>query len=34
VKGKGVSFIEEAGVNNHNMPITQEQVQIALEELS
>lgn len=34
VKGKGVSFIEEAGANNHNMPITSEQVQIALKELS
>ncbi len=34
VKGRGVSFIEQAGVNNHNMPITPEQVQMALAELS
>lgn len=33
IKGKGVSFVEEAGVNNHNMPITSEQVQVALKEL-
>lgn len=33
VKGKGVSFVEEAGANNHNMPITSEQVKIALDEL-
>lgn len=33
IKGKGVSFVEAAGVNNHNMPITLEQVQIALDEL-
>ncbi len=33
IKGKGVSFIEEAGVSNHSMPITTEQLAKALEEL-
>lgn len=33
IKGKGVSFVEEAGVGNHNMPITKEQLETALEEL-
>jgi transketolase len=34
VKGKGVSFVEAAGVKNHNMPITPEQTQQALRELA
>ena len=34
VKGKGVSFIEQAGATNHNMPITKEQLQAALAELA
>jgi len=33
VKGKGVSFIESAGAANHNMPITNEQLEAALQEL-
>lgn len=33
VKGKGVSFVEAAGVKNHNMPITEEQKVQALKEL-
>lgn len=33
VKGKGVSFVESAGVANHSMKISQEQLEIALEEL-
>lgn len=33
VKGKGVSYIEAAGVKNHNMPITEEQRLQALKEL-
>ncbi|CDC72576.1 MAG: transketolase [Christensenellales bacterium] len=33
IKGKGVPFIEEAGVNNHSMPISLEQLNKALEEL-
>lgn len=33
VKGKGVSFVEAAGVKNHNMPITKEQKAQALKEL-
>ena len=32
-KGKGVSFVEEAGLANHNMPISAEQLTIALNEL-
>lgn len=32
-KGKGVSFIEEAGTGNHNMPIPAEKRATALEEL-
>ncbi|MFV0253108.1 MAG: transketolase [Beutenbergiaceae bacterium] len=32
-KGKGVSFIEEAGTSNHNMPISAEQTAAALQEL-
>ncbi len=34
IKGKGVSFIEAAGVNNHNMPITKEETLAALAELA
>lgn len=33
VKGKGVSFIEELGAANHSMPLSPEQVEIALAEL-
>lgn len=33
VKGKGVSFVEQKGVGNHSMPITPEQVELALKEL-
>ncbi len=33
VKGKGVSFVESAGVSNHNMKISQQQLEIALKEL-
>lgn len=33
IKGKGVSFIEQAGSANHNMPISPEQFEIALMEL-
>lgn len=33
VKGKGVSFVEEILSANHNMPITAEQLEIALKEL-
>lgn len=33
IKGKGVSFVEAAGCNNHNMPLTQEQTKQALKEL-
>ena len=33
VKGYGVSFIEKAGVNNHSMNISKEQLELALEEL-
>jgi len=34
IKGKGVSYIEQAGATNHNMPITKEQLEIALAELA
>lgn len=34
VKGKGVSFVEQAGCGNHNMPITAEQHRQALAELT
>lgn len=34
IKGKGVSFVEAAGAGNHNMPVTKEQMALALEELS
>ena len=33
IKGKGVSFIEEAKVGNHSMPINAEQLKLALKEL-
>ena len=33
VKGYGVSFIEKAGVDNHSMNISKEQLELALEEL-
>jgi transketolase len=33
-KGCGVSFIEKAGVNNHSMNISKEQLEMALEELN
>ncbi|HHW00284.1 MAG TPA: transketolase [Clostridiaceae bacterium] len=33
IKGKGVSFIEAVGAGNHNMPITKEQLEAALQEL-
>jgi len=33
IKGKGVSFVEAAGVKNHNMPVTEEQRLQALKEL-
>ncbi|MCC8022490.1 MAG: transketolase [Clostridiales bacterium] len=34
VKGKGVSYVEAAGVGNHNMPITAEQLAQARDELN
>lgn len=33
IKGKGISFIEAVGYNNHSMPITEEQRIMALKEL-
>lgn len=33
IKGKGVSFVENAAPANHNMPITKEQLETALQEL-
>ncbi len=33
IKGKGVSFIEEAKLSNHSMPVTQEQLLQGLKEL-
>ena len=33
IKGKGISFVEQAGTKNHNMNISQEQMQAALKEL-
>ena len=33
IKGKGVSFVEAAGGGNHNMPVTKEQLALALREL-
>lgn len=34
VKGKGISFVEQLGVDNHNMQVTKEQLEIALQELA
>lgn len=34
VKGKGVSFVEQAGVGNHNMPLSDDQRKLALQELA
>lgn len=34
IKGKGVSFVENAGVANHNMKISQEQLELAIKELN
>ncbi len=34
IKGKGVKFIEEALLGNHSMPISKEQLQLALKELN
>lgn len=34
VKGKGISFIEAAGAGNHSMPISTEQLEIAMDELN
>jgi transketolase len=34
IKGKGVSFVEQAGVGNHNMVLSTEQTALALAELS
>lgn len=33
IKGKGVSFVEEAGTSNHSMPISQDDLAKALDEL-
>lgn len=33
IKGKGISFVEAAGANNHSMPISKEDLEKALEEL-
>lgn len=33
IKGKGISFVEQAGANNHSMPISKEDLEKALEEL-
>ena len=33
IKGKGISFVEVAGANNHSMPISKEDLEKALEEL-
>lgn len=33
IKGKGVKFIEEKGVGNHNMPFTKEQIDAAILEI-
>lgn len=33
VKGKGVSFVESAGVGNHSMPVSKEQMEAGLAEL-
>jgi transketolase len=34
IKGKGVSYVEQAGVGNHNMPLSAEQTAQALRELA
>jgi transketolase len=34
VKGKGISFIEEVGLDSHNMPVTMEQFELAITELT
>lgn len=34
IKGKGISFIESAGLSNHSMPITHEQLIAGLKELN
>jgi len=33
VKGKGISFAEEAGTASHNMPVTEEMLRLAMQEL-
>ena len=33
VKGKGNSFVEKAGVANHSMPISKEEMEAGLAEL-
>ena len=33
IKGKGVPFVEDAKVGSHSMPISKEQLEIALKEL-
>lgn len=33
IKGKGISFAESAGIDNHSMKVSKEQVKIALDEL-
>ena len=33
IKGKGISFVEAAGANNHSMPISKDDLEKALEEL-
>ena len=33
IKGKGFSYSETAGVDNHSMPVTKEHVELAKEEL-
>lgn len=33
IKGKGVSFVEQAGVGNHSMPVSKEQMEAGLAEL-
>ena len=33
VKGKGISFVEKAGVANHSMPISKEEMEAGLAEL-
>ena len=33
IKGKGVSYVENAGASNHSMPISKEDLEKALEEL-